>query len=262
MSYNFNVLFFRDYSPSLALAILTNNTIKLSNESLQRHILDTYFTSYDIGRLEKYGNNMSDYHLIMDLISPLARLYFMNLMGSTHFSPVQSAILLSLGLQHKTVDQVVEELNKSTTNDANVLVSSQVLGLFNRIICKATKYLNEIIKDNVGIAFKGIDESTDHIKVSHEKGELRKELEAADKELKRKQQIELEKLKQASLDQYAIKGSETEWSNALKSGKGNKNLLSVKSIEKRAQANDQNNLSLQEKGKGNKKKGNKRKHSF
>lgn len=37
-----------------------------------------------------YSNNMADYHLIMDLIPSLARLYFLNMMGDTHFSAVQS----------------------------------------------------------------------------------------------------------------------------------------------------------------------------
>jgi len=33
---------------------------------------------------------MADYHLIMDLVPSLARLYFLNMMGDTHFSAVQS----------------------------------------------------------------------------------------------------------------------------------------------------------------------------
>lgn len=184
-------------------------------------------------------------------------------MGSVHFSPVQSAILLSLGLQHKTVDQVVDDLNKTSTNDTNLLLASQVLGLFNRIVCKATKYLNDVIKKDVGSAFQEIKESSDNVKVNVQNGaDMQKELEAADKDLKKKQKVELEKLKQASLEQYAIKGSEAEWSNALKSNKTNKNLLSVKSFEKRANSNNEGNQSFQEKGSGNKKKGKKRKHSL
>lgn len=43
--------------------------------------------------------------------------------------------MLSLGLQHKTVDKVVEELT---------LQSNQVLALFTKIIKKIVKYLNTI----------------------------------------------------------------------------------------------------------------------
>jgi N-acetyltransferase 10 len=243
----FFVLYSRSYSPSLALAILTNNNIKLSGENLGKNILDMYFTSYDVGRLEKYSNNMSDYHLIMDLVPPLARLYFFNLMGNMNFSPVQSAILLSLGLQYKNVDQIVEELNKSSTNDANILLSSQVLGLFNRIISRSTKYLNDIIKADVGNSLKEIQDISENMEVSLEnRTNLHKELEDADKELKKKQQKEFVKLKQSSLQQYAIKGTEADWSNALKSNKNSKNLLSVKSVEKQVVPKE-TNFTYQEK---------------
>lgn len=47
-------------------------------------------TSYDMKRLEMYSNNLVDYHLIMDLLPTLARFQFLNLMGDTHLSPVQS----------------------------------------------------------------------------------------------------------------------------------------------------------------------------
>lgn len=48
-------------------------------------------------------------------------------------------------------------------------------------------------------------------------------------ELKLKQQQELKKLKQENLSQYAIKGSEEDWTQALgPSGKKLKNIISVK----------------------------------
>lgn len=37
-----------------------------------------------------YSNNMADYHLIMDLLPSLARLYFLNMMDDIHLSAVQS----------------------------------------------------------------------------------------------------------------------------------------------------------------------------
>lgn len=52
--------------------------------------LDVYLTKYDVKRLEMYSNNLVDYHLVMDLIPTLAHLYFLNHMGSTHLSAVQS----------------------------------------------------------------------------------------------------------------------------------------------------------------------------
>lgn len=73
-------------------------------------------------------------------------------------------------------------------------------------------------------------------------------------ELKIKQKAELEKLKKENLEQYAIKGSETEWTSAL-SGKHSKNLISIKTGEKRASGDN----SVQESEKKHTKK--KKKHT-
>lgn len=250
---------FKDYTAGLALGILINQNINLPTVTLQKHNLDAYFTSYDLGRLDKYSNNMVDYHMIMDLIPQLARLYFLNLMGNLSFSAVQSAILLSLGLQHKTIDQIVEDLNRSSSNEANLLMANQILGLFNKIIRKATEHLNNIVKDSYGQTFEDV-RNVENVEVSTEKGaEMHKELEAADKELKRKQKIELEKLKKEHFsEQFAIKGSEAEWSNALNASK-NKNILSIKTIKK---VSDEGNLSFKEPNFEKKKKTKKRKHSL
>ena len=47
----------------------------------------------------------------------------------------------------------------------------------------------------------------------------------------------MEKLKRENLEQYAIKGTETDWNDAL-SGKKSKNLISIKSGEKREEQDD------------------------
>ena len=38
--------------------------------------LDLFLTPHDLNRLEKYAQNMVDYHMVMDLLPTLARLYF------------------------------------------------------------------------------------------------------------------------------------------------------------------------------------------
>lgn len=37
-----------------------------------------------------YSNNLVDYHLIVDLMPALARIFFLNQMGDVHMSAVQS----------------------------------------------------------------------------------------------------------------------------------------------------------------------------
>jgi N-acetyltransferase 10 len=58
------------------------------------------------------------------------------------------------------------------------------------------------------------------------------ELEKEARNLEKQQKKELVKLKKESLSQYAIKGTQDDWSNALKSN-GKKSIVSVKSGEKR-----------------------------
>lgn len=82
---------------------------------------------------------------------------------------------------------------------------------------------------------------------------LQLELDVAAKDLKHKQKLELERLKKENFDQYAIKGSEEEWSNVLKT-KGTKSLISVKSGEKRLNTSDTSELNFRERDGGKKKK--------
>ncbi|XP_014215555.1 RNA cytidine acetyltransferase [Copidosoma floridanum] len=232
---------FKDYPPALSLSILINNNIALPKTTIEKEKLDEYLKSEDLERLEMYGNNQTDYHFIFDLIPPLAQLYFKNLMGNMHFSPVQCAILLSMGLQHKGADQVLDELNKTTSNDASSLAKSQILGLFNRIASKATKYFMEVITKKIETEMN-ITENTEaeNLKVNVENGEaVELELEAAAKKLQEKSKQERKMLEKSVLAQYAIKGNEEEWEKVLKTGK-NKNLLTVKSGEKRKSADDVN----------------------
>ena len=64
-------------------------------------------TPYDLKRLESYGNNMLDYHVILDLLPSLSTLYFTHRFPpDCKLSAVQSAILLAVGLQRKSVEEV------------------------------------------------------------------------------------------------------------------------------------------------------------
>ena len=56
--------------------------------------LEMYFTKYDVKRLELYAQNMVDYHLIVDLLPSISRLYFLNQMD-VQLSIVQSVSVIS-----------------------------------------------------------------------------------------------------------------------------------------------------------------------
>ena len=53
---------------------------------------EAHFTKYDVKRLELYAQNMVDYHLIVDLLPAISKLYFLGLID-THLSVVQSVSL-------------------------------------------------------------------------------------------------------------------------------------------------------------------------
>ena len=64
-------------------------------------------TPFDMKRLESYANNMLDYHVILDLLPTAATFYFDKRLGpDMRLSAVQSSILLALGLQRKTIEEV------------------------------------------------------------------------------------------------------------------------------------------------------------
>ncbi|CAH1104051.1 unnamed protein product [Psylliodes chrysocephalus] len=223
LSYQFN-----KFSPSLALGILSNKIVKLKSKDLTKAELEMHFMKYDLKRLEMYSNNLVDYHLIMDLMPTLAKLYFLNQMGETQMSAVQSAILLGLGLQHKTVDALALELD---------LPATQLLGLFNRLMRRCSQYLNSALEDDIEKTLLPRKDADD-LNMTPVAKSMQDELEEAAKELKKKQKKELQKLKNENLEQFAIKGGEDEWEKVL-TGKGKKSIVTVKSGEKRMHENNE-----------------------
>ena len=111
---------FRKFSPTLALTVLSNKTMEKSmgdagKQNIDGSGLGLLITPYDLKRLEQYGNNMADYHLVMDLMPSLAKLNFLYQvegMGRCHLSALQQALLVGMGLQCKSADSLAQELGK------------------------------------------------------------------------------------------------------------------------------------------------------
>ncbi|KAG6370533.1 GNAT acetyltransferase 2-domain-containing protein [Boletus reticuloceps] len=99
-------------------------------------------TPFDLKRLDSYANNMVDYHVILDLLPCVSFLYFDKRLGDdVNLSAVQASILLGMGLQRKTIEEVEEVLS---------LPVSQALALFNKLIRKISKKLTDIQKQAIG----------------------------------------------------------------------------------------------------------------
>jgi N-acetyltransferase 10 len=81
---------------------LTNYFPELNSQEL-----GILLTPFDLKRLESYANNMLDYHVILDLLPTIGSLFFQRRLGEeVRLTPVQSSILLALGMQRKTIEDV------------------------------------------------------------------------------------------------------------------------------------------------------------
>ena len=124
---------FRDMPPGLALAVLAPR-VDFDDESRARGCGAEAvirpdgkpLSAHDVRRLEKYSQSLVDHHLVADLIPPLARAYFAGNVPAT-MSYAQTAIVLSLGLQFKEMEEVAKGLG---------LPAQQIMALFNKAVRK------------------------------------------------------------------------------------------------------------------------------
>uniref|UniRef100_A0A8C3NS19 RNA cytidine acetyltransferase n=1 Tax=Cyanoderma ruficeps TaxID=181631 RepID=A0A8C3NS19_9PASS len=212
---------FSTFSPSLALNILQNKNIKQQPQAaISRAELESVFIPYDLKRLEMYSRNMVDYHLIMDMVPTIARMFFLSQMGEISLSAAQSALFLGIGLQHKSLDQLEKELE---------LPSSQLMGLFNRIIRKVVQLFNTVQE-------KAVEEqmaATKDVVMEPTLKSLNDDLEEAAKEFQEKHKQDVLKLKEMDLTQYIIRGDDEEWNEVLSKAGQNASVVSLKSEKKR-----------------------------
>lgn len=136
--------------------------------------------------------------------------------------------MLGMGLQHKTVDNLSKELD---------LPGTQLLGLFNRCIRKQLDFINRILESAIAKQLDNVNADERTANMLPVAQSLSKELNKAAKDLKRKQDDELRKLKDDDLSQFAIKGTNEDWSKVadpIAKLPFAKSSVSIKSGEKRA----------------------------
>ncbi|KAJ7084737.1 GNAT acetyltransferase 2-domain-containing protein [Mycena crocata] len=231
---------FREFGSVTALSILeaVNAGLKAvdADPSKSRELTSTelshLLTPFDLKRLEAYANNMLDYHAILDLVPTISSLFFEKRMNSTgeegdvRLSAVQSAILLGLGLQRKSVEEIEMELT---------LPVSQTLALFSKVIRKTTKRLVGIQKAAIGADIP--DPSTRSVLETDKSWApiavpLEEELdEAGAGEMSKEKQRQREMIDSLDLKKYAINNASADWSMAegqIGKARGN-TVVSVKS---------------------------------
>lgn len=179
--------------------------------------LDYLLGPYDLRRLQSYANNLVDHHLVMDLVPMLARLRFTRKL-TTPLSHVQAAILLGLGLQHKSLDDLAAELG---------LPASQLLALFNKAVRRIVGTLRKVVEDSEAktLPHTAADAAAASSAMRPLKGGgLDAELDAgAAASLHHLQQEQAKKQAEwldtdGELAQYAIQGTDADWEAALSGG--------------------------------------------
>jgi N-acetyltransferase 10 len=78
---------------------------------MERKALSYFISLADLGRLKSYTKNQVDYHLILDLVPAIAKLYFSGFLGKVmNLGYINQAILVGLGLQMKSFDEFCKEI--------------------------------------------------------------------------------------------------------------------------------------------------------
>jgi len=187
-----------------------------SSNKIDGKELNFYLTPHDLKRLELYGRNLCDHHLITDLLPTLARLYFTGRLGGDFkLSSLQAALLCGIGLQNRDVDSLTSELS---------LPSNQVLAMFNKAVRKMSLALNNILEEEEQAALLG---GRDRQKAEKAAERMRNVAERTlDEDTAEAAQVAMNKTnKDTSLPpeivrdddmmQYAVKGSDEQWSKVL-----------------------------------------------
>jgi N-acetyltransferase 10 len=195
------------------------------------------FTPFDLKRLESYSQKLLDYHVIIDLVPTIAKLYFLECFKEPEplkLSSVQTAILLSLGLQKKNVERCEKDLG---------LAVSQILALFGKAIKKTSIFLNEIIEKQEAAILdtemetaikhsKGVKKLEDQKAWNPMDNTLQEELSEAGNEFSEKfKQEQRNMINSLNLEEYAIGGNEKEWESAKISTTSK--IVNIKSDKKR-----------------------------
>uniref|UniRef100_A0A6Q2ZQL4 RNA cytidine acetyltransferase n=1 Tax=Esox lucius TaxID=8010 RepID=A0A6Q2ZQL4_ESOLU len=103
---------FSTFSPSMALNILQNKSTTKTDTMLTSSELADQFSPYDLKRLEMYSRNMVDYHLVMDLIPAVARIFFLKKLGDVTLSAAQcDEAAKEFQLKHKQDMEKVLEMD-------------------------------------------------------------------------------------------------------------------------------------------------------
>jgi N-acetyltransferase 10 len=256
---------FRDMPIRLAISVLEKMAEckdvvdRAGNASgkIKAEELSYLMTPHDMKRLELYGRNLCDHHLVTDLLPTIARLYFTGRFGEDFkLSSAQAAIVCGIGVQNRDVDAMTSELG---------LPSNQVLAMFNKAVRKMSIALNVIIEEKEKGSLLGGEERRKVQDVVRKMGDVASKTleedaaEAATEAIQLMNDLEEKSLppdiaKDASLMQYVVKGTDGQWGKALEGhGVGETGTVSIRGVRKKRRSVEEEDYEkeakLEQKGK-------------
>ena len=129
---------FRNLAPQLALSVVAAKRLKARSTPLSAAEIPDHLTPFDLKRLHSYSTNLLDYHAILDLVPVLAKLWLSGAMSELSFTAVQRAILVGVGFQRKSIDELATELGSGQVQ------TSQLMALFSQAMRKFNKHLRAL----------------------------------------------------------------------------------------------------------------------
>ncbi|OLQ01371.1 UPF0202 protein KRE33 [Symbiodinium microadriaticum] len=111
-----------------------------SQQPLTAASLLQFLSRDDIHRLEQYGKNLVEYALVLDIVPTLATLFLSRRMPAVRLSTLQCAILVAVGCQHRSFDEVAQDFNAP---------ASQLLALFNKAMHKLSNHCRSLLERQV-----------------------------------------------------------------------------------------------------------------
>ncbi|KAG7174649.1 RNA cytidine acetyltransferase-like 2 [Homarus americanus] len=220
-----------DLSPMLALRVIQAHVNTVTTNEIEWRELKTVISGHDLQRLEKYSKNLADRHLITDLLPSIARLFFMKKLPAVHLSPLQSSLLVGLGLQLKSFDDVTKPLD---------LPIESALGQFNRAMRRLLKVMCTVqetaLARHLPKSTATLAEFTPvSISLDQDLEDAAKDYDAEAEKKDKNQPVGSKLL--GDIRRFAVQGNETAWEAALQEGPGS--IISVKSTKRPAKMTEQ-----------------------
>ena len=177
-----------------------------NRKDMKKSEIELFLTKFDFKRMELYSRNMTNYNMIIDLIPNIANLYF-NKKIYVPLSYIQAGVLLGVGLQRKSFDEIVQEFN---------IEINQLLAMFNKMVKKFVNYIKNVYQKDIEMEEeKDYAENKEILKTKNEFGknilkEMQKELKGEgdkiiEKDRETKKKYMEEKLKKMEQKQELTK---------------------------------------------------------